>query len=114
MANFIQELKADWRHFAATRPGDRFRAHHRRVQDRASSAASIARVAVGVLLSSAGFVLLFLPGPAWLLILLGLAMFAGEWEWLARSLDHLELAARSRGRRLRTWWRRDTVAAHSR
>ena len=109
MATFIETLKSDYRHFVAARPGERFRAHHRRTQAGKTTAGSIARFTVGVLLVAGGVVLWVLPGPGWLLILFALAIFAGESEWLARGLDRLELAARVRVQRLRTWWR-GTVA----
>ena len=113
MATFIETLKSDYRHFVAARPGERFRAHHRRTQARKTTGASIARVTVGILLLAGGVVLLFLPGPGWLLIGFALAIFAGESEGLARGLDRFELAVRTRLRRLRTWWR-GTVATPSR
>jgi hypothetical protein len=109
VVRFIETLKSDYRFFVAARPGERFRDHYRRTQARKTTAASIARVTVGIILIVGGVVLWVLPGPGWLLILFALAIFAGESEGLAGGLDHFEITARARVRRLRTWLR-GTVA----
>lgn len=105
MANVLQRLREDWRVFADAKPGQRFRAYHQRARRQRSLAGSAARIALGVLLCAGGVVLWFLPGPGWLLILFGTALFAGESGRLARLLDSLEVAARERGRRVLVWWR---------
>jgi hypothetical protein len=103
---FLQSLRRDWRAFADAPPGKRFCAYHRRARQQRSTFASVGRIALGVVLCAGGVVLWFLPGPGWLLILFGMAMFAGESARLARTLDELEIAARDRARRLLAWWRR--------
>ena len=112
MVRFIETLKSDYRCFVAAHPGERFRAHYRRTQARKTTVASMARVTVGLLLIAGGIVLWVLPGPGWLLILFALAIFAGEWEGLARGLDHFEVDARARVRRLRTWWQGTVATPH--
>ena len=101
----FHQLHDDWRAFTRSKPGGRFCAHFHRIQARRSTAGAIARVVFGVALCAIGVVLWFLPGPGWLMILFGVALFSGESERLASGLDRLELGARERGRRVRAWWR---------
>ncbi len=49
------------------------------------------RVGIGVtgfLVIAVGIVLLPLPGPGWVIIFLGLGLWATEFTWAARLLDH--------------------------
>ncbi|MCG9729353.1 PGPGW domain-containing protein [Shewanella sp. Isolate13] len=53
---------------------------------------------VGATLTLAGTLLIILPGPAWLLLPIGLAVLSLEYpwarHWLKKSQDHLSQTAR--------------------
>jgi len=61
--------------------------------------------ALGVLLLTAGFVLLFMPGPGAPLIIFGLALIATHSKRLSDLLDRAEPALRHFGERLATEWK---------
>jgi uncharacterized protein (TIGR02611 family) len=61
---------------------------------------------VGFALVLAGIVLLPLPGPGWLVIILGLAVLATEYVWAERALDAAKRKARSAASKARARMRR--------
>ena len=63
-------------------------------------------LAVGSAVTLAGVVMLFTPGPAVVVIPLGLAILAREFAWAQRLLDRFQRAAARRAREARGWWRR--------
>ena len=58
-----------------------------------------------------GFVLIFLPGPAILLIPLGLTILAVEFAWARRWLRHLRIHLHLSAKRSRRWMRGARPAA---
>jgi Putative transmembrane protein (PGPGW). len=52
-----------------------------------------AKTVMGFALLGAGIAMLALPGPGWLMIIAGLAMLAGEFQWARRLLDQVKDAA---------------------
>jgi hypothetical protein len=105
MTSLITEIKAEWHTVADSSPGRRFMNYYRRAQRSPSTAKTAVRVAIGTVLVASGVVLWFTPGPGWLFVVFGLAMFAAQSRWLARGLDHAEVAVRDRLRRVLRWWR---------
>ena len=63
-------------------------------------------LAVGSAVTLAGVVMLFTPGPAVVVIPLGLAILAREFAWARRLLERFQQAAARRAREARSWWRR--------
>jgi uncharacterized protein (TIGR02611 family) len=55
------------------------------------------KILVGFTLLAAGVVMVFTPGPGWLIILLGLGVLAAEFVWARQLLDRLK----EQGMRLR-------------
>jgi len=103
-------MKNSWRAFTAEPPGCRFVQYHCRAQRSRSVAKRVLRIVVGVVLTAAGVVLLFIPGPGTLLLLFGMAMFSSESRLLARFLDRTEVFGRAQLKRLRRWWRPHPLA----
>jgi hypothetical protein len=105
-----ESVRDEWRRFASDLPGHRFVRRHQRIQDKNSGRAAIAaRLVLGVLLVAGGVFLWFFPGPGWLLVFFGLAMFAGYWQGLARFLDKLEVSLRRLLASGRRFWARAPV-----
>ena len=50
----------------------------------------IFRVVAGFTLLLAGLVMVFTPGPGWLVILLGLGLLAAEFVWARRLMDRIK------------------------
>jgi uncharacterized protein (TIGR02611 family) len=48
------------------------------------------RVVAGFTLLLIGVVMLFTPGPGWLVILLGLTLLAAEFVWARRLMDRMK------------------------
>jgi hypothetical protein len=97
----LEAARQEWHSFRDDEPGQRFRHHHRRAHESKSKAKTVARIVVGLVLCLGGIVLLFIPGPGLLVILFGMALFAGESKWLATRLDRAEVWTRARWRRFR-------------
>lgn len=63
-------------------------------------ATRVAAISVlGTALIVAGFVLVPLPGPGWLIVAAGLAVFAREFRWARRLLHRLRVMVRRQFRR---------------
>ena len=105
MTKAILVIRNSWRSFARDQPGQRFMHHHHRSQRERSIAKTVLRIALGTGLTVGGVLLWFLPGPGWLLIMFGMAMFASESSRLAGFLDRMEMILRAQLQRLRLWWR---------
>src|SRR4028118_1695500 len=90
-------MKTSWRIFAGGRPGLRFRERHRLRQSRGYGGLHPVRLAylaggAGLIVVSAVFG--WMPVLGWGTVVLGLAMIAGEVQWVARLMDRWEVAAR--------------------
>lgn len=101
----ISTLRTDLRLLRDDEPGQRFVRRYDRHRG-SSRAGRITRAILGFILAVAGVLMLVLPGPAIVVIPLGLAMVGGEVEFGARFLDRAELWLRRHGRTLRERWHR--------
>jgi uncharacterized protein (TIGR02611 family) len=61
---------------------------------------------IGLIVVVAGIILLPLPGPGWLVVFAGIAIWATEFEWAERLLMWTKRQVREYSARLRAWWRR--------
>jgi hypothetical protein len=103
----LSRLKEHWRLFELATPGKRFEK-----LNEARSISPAPRIAVailGILLVTAGVVLLFIPGPGLLLIAFGAGLLAQQSRWLARGLDRLELLLRRLAKSSHTFWKRSST-----
>jgi hypothetical protein len=105
MKSAVIGVRRGWRAFTNDPPGQRFTRHHVRSQRQRSPARTALRIGLGVVLTTGGIILWFLPGPGWLLVASGMTMFASESRLLARYLDRAEVALRAGWCWLRRWWR---------
>lgn len=103
MASTIDDAKRGWRAFKDDEPGERFQHQHDRMQKQ-SRGMRIAHAAAGGLLTLAGIVLLFIPGPGLLVMLFGLALLAGLSKTLAKLLDRAEPPLRHQAQLMRRGW----------
>lgn len=62
--------------------------------------------ALGLVLVLGGFALVPLPGPGWLIVILGIAIWASEFEPAARLLDFVKARVRSweQWTKEQSWW----------
>lgn len=100
-------LRSQWNSFTGSEPGSRFLDFYEsRQQDRSGGHRwrRALYVGLGVVFSIGGILLLGMPGPGLLVVALGLAMIAGEFEVMARGLDKLELWLRQTARQFLRWW----------
>ena len=56
---------------------------------------------IGVALVVGGIALLVLPGPGFLVVILGFAVLGTEYAWAATALERTKRAAESAGRSIR-------------
>ena len=61
---------------------------------------------IGLIVVVAGIILLPLPGPGWLVVFAGIAIWATEFEWAERLLMWTKRQVREYSVRIRAWWRR--------
>lgn len=54
----------------------------------------LAIIAIGLTMVTLGAATFWLPGPQVVVVLLGLALVAGQWRFIARALDRGELGLR--------------------
>lgn len=110
----LESLQAHWREFTRGTPGSRFREryerHHRR-NPRVQWTRRIIRVVLATIAIAIGLVLAVLPGPAVLFFLAAGMLLAGEWLWVAKLLDWLELRLRRFGRIVLRLWKRLSATA---
>ena len=107
----FERLRQKWRVLKNAKPGERFQDFHRqREQSRRSPWKKPLVVGVGILISAAGAVMLFTPGPGIVMLLVGAGFLAQESILAARVLDWLEF----RGRTLARWsmrlWKNSSLA----
>ncbi len=101
----FEKAKEYWRCFKESKPGHRFKdRYHQRQQSRRSARFSLTAVfmiVAGTLVLLLGGVVSLtvpVPGLGWLLLFLGLGMFAGESKLIARFLDWVEVKLRRAAR----------------
>ena len=61
----------------------------------------ILKIVIGFLLLGVGIPMLFLPGPGWATILLGLVLLATEYRWAERLLTQMKTQTRYISSRIR-------------
>jgi uncharacterized protein (TIGR02611 family) len=92
----FQGLKDSWRRLKQGKPGHRFQAQYQAHQSsRRSRWSKPVAFGLGALILAVGIVALPAPGPGTIVLAIGAALIARESEWTARSLDWLEVRARS-------------------
>jgi uncharacterized membrane protein HdeD (DUF308 family) len=91
----LESIKQDWKSFKNAPPGERFKTEHERVE-RYPIWQRAVRAVAGVVITFAGVVMLFTPGPGTLVTSFGLALLSGFYKPLARFMDRTEP-------RLREW-----------
>jgi len=66
---------------------------------------------VGLMIVVVGLILVPFPGPGWLVVLLGLAVWASEFKWAQRLLQLASrtLKAWSAGLKPQPWWKKALV-----
>src|SRR5215217_6586484 len=102
--SMFEKSKENWRRLRESEPGHRYQdRYHQRQQSRRGrfSPTAVALIVVGILILLLGGVVSVtvpVPGVGWLIILLGLGMFAGESKLIARLLDRVEVKLRRAGR----------------
>ncbi len=108
----FQRWKRAWTSFKRLPPGQRFQRRYQR-QRRQPGGRSIWRRALwlsGALAAFAvGVVLMFIPGPAVVFFGVSAALLANQSEWVARSLDRLEVRLRALYEQARAFWRQSST-----
>ena len=99
----LEGLAEEWHTFRDDAPGERFCNHRDRMRRR-SKAVRIGALVAGGVLFAAGIAMLFLPGPGILFAVFGLALFAGQSQFLASRLDRAEPPMRRRARAAKRKW----------
>jgi uncharacterized protein (TIGR02611 family) len=98
----IEKAKENWRCLKESEPGYRFKdRYHQRQQSRGGgfSLSAVFILGLGTLVLLVGIIAVPGPGPGWLIILLGLGIFANESKLIARFLDWVEVRLRRAARR---------------
>jgi hypothetical protein len=85
----LESIKQDWKSFKNAPPGERFKTEHERI-DRYPGWQRAVRAVAGILITLAGVVFLFIPGPGTLVMSFGVALLSGFWKPLARFMDRME------------------------
>jgi hypothetical protein len=101
-------LKSKWRELEHGTPGRRFQDRYEHNKERQSHRPAYRRFlkgGLGILLTLAGLAMLVMPGPAFLVIPLGLGLLADQARWLARLLDRAEVNLRRLLAAIKRWWR---------
>ncbi len=100
----LEKFKENWRRLKESEPGHRYTdRYHQRQQSRSGrfSLTAVALLVVGTLILLLGGIVsvtVRVPGVGWLIILLGLGMFAGESKLIASFLDWVEVKLRRAAR----------------
>jgi hypothetical protein len=89
----IERIRWDWRHFASSRAGlrfrERYRLHQSRRRHQGFDIVRISYISGGALLIAVSTLLGWLPILGWGTVILGLSMIAGEFYPVARLMDRL-------------------------
>ena len=107
-------LGKQWKAVVQSPPGQRFcRRYEARKKERASLLWKPLYIVVGTGLFVLGLILLFAPGPGFLVVFVGAAMVGQESLWVARLLDSAELRLRPCLGWARRLWKRASAAARA-
>jgi uncharacterized protein (TIGR02611 family) len=90
------KLKEEYGRFRASPPGRRFQERHQRRREnrRNSRMSHVLKIGGGGIILLAGLFFMPAPGPGSLVAVLGLALLADEFRFLARLLDTSEVRLR--------------------
>lgn len=103
-------LKKEWRRIKSSEPGRRFQDQFERKKDQEQRPwKKPLMICVGVTIIAAGIFFLPMPGPGFLIILVGAAMVARQSLVMARFLDWSEVRLRRLFGRLRELWRKLSI-----
>ena len=102
----IGRLKSNWREFADSKPGERFKdRYNRRQEDGPGNLISkIFWIVLGTVIALGSLFTAPLPGPGFATVFLGLAILAGEVLLAARFLDWSETGLRRFWQFVRDVW----------
>jgi len=101
----IAGLRKQWKAVTEAPPGARFRHRYAwRRRQRASPLWKPLFIVAGSGIFVVGLILIFIPGPGFLVIFLGAAMVAQESLWVAGVLDAAEVRLRARALSAQRWW----------
>lgn len=92
-----ESAKRNWRQLKASRPGCRFQDRYHRSQETNRDehhARKLIKMGSGLLIAAGGVFLMPAPGPGLLVFFFGASLLAGEFLFVARFLDWLELRIR--------------------
>ena len=110
----FDRLRKQWETVAKSPPGKRFRHRYEwRRKQRASPLWTPFYIVVGTALFVVGAILLFFPGPGFLVIFVGAAVIAQESLWTAALLDRTEVRVRAWAASARKSWRRASMVARA-
>lgn len=103
----IEKMKRDWREFAESEPGRRFkdRYHRRQENERGHIVKRVFLIVLGAIIAVGSLALAPLPGPGWATVFIGLMILAGELLPAARLLDWLEVRLRKLWQFIQYVWR---------
>ncbi len=107
-----------WQLFKELEPGHRFQTrynNHRQRRERGETwkYGRILNVAGGLALVVAGFAFVPTPGPSYMIIVIGMWMLAGEFSFLARLFDRVEVRLRGLGRWIREVWIKSSTVSRA-
>lgn len=89
----FEGIRRELRELRESTPGSRFeRGHERQRADKRVLRWGL--IGLGVFLVFAGALTFWIPGPNFVIVLVGLALVAAQWRFVARQLDRGELTAR--------------------
>lgn len=71
----------------------------------------VLRIILAAVAAVIGFILVFLPGPAFVFFLIAGALLASDWLPVARTLDWAELHGRRAAKRAQARWRKFSTSA---
>jgi hypothetical protein len=102
-------LKGEWQKFLQSPPGRRFIDRYlRRRQKKSSAYGRFISIALGIVMLTAGLIMLVVPGPGIVSTLLGLGVLAEQSQLMARAMDWLDLRSRRVAKWLRGFWQQPT------
>ena len=99
-------MQTEWKAFAASPPGQRFKDRYHRKRDAVRPTwKKLVSPVLGILIAVLGLILLPAPGPGIPVVLFGLAWLAESFLWMARFLDLCEPPIRSIANMCLRWWK---------
>ena len=105
-ARWRDALQAEWKVFAASTPGKRFQERYHRKRDAERPAwQKLVSPVLGLVIVVSGLILLPAPGPGIPIVLIGFALVAEHFLWVAKLLDQSEPPLRKLLILCSGWWK---------